>query len=139
MKKVSCGVLLLDVEKETILAIKPYGQSNKLDLPKGGINSGETPLQAAVRELREETGVKLQPGQLTDLGPYKYTTQKNLHLFISFQPQAPIDSLMCTSYFENSRGQKVPEAVGFEHVSFDDPRFYDSLKPILRDIKSNYL
>lgn len=31
---------------------------NRWDLPKGHLDTGETPAQAALRELREETGIK---------------------------------------------------------------------------------
>lgn len=38
------------------VAIKPAGQ-DRLQLPKGTIDGGETPAETAVREVREETGV----------------------------------------------------------------------------------
>jgi mutator protein MutT len=41
-----------------------------LGLPKGHIDPGETPLQAAVREVREETGVEAAP--VRELGEVHY-------------------------------------------------------------------
>jgi len=38
-----------------VLVSKQYG--NKFDLPGGGIELGETPEQAAIREIKEETGI----------------------------------------------------------------------------------
>ncbi len=41
-----------------------------LALPKGHIDEGETPLQAAIREVREEAGVVVE--HLADLGEVRY-------------------------------------------------------------------
>jgi 8-oxo-dGTP pyrophosphatase MutT (NUDIX family) len=44
--------------------------SRVLALPKGHVDPGETPLQAAEREVREETGVVAEP--VHDLGETRY-------------------------------------------------------------------
>jgi 8-oxo-dGTP pyrophosphatase MutT (NUDIX family) len=44
-------------------------------LPGGGIEHGESPLQAAVREVHEETGLKLVPGPLIDVDSIHFTGQ----------------------------------------------------------------
>lgn len=40
-------------------------------LPGGHLDSGETPLDAAVRELAEETGVRVEPADLREVGVWK--------------------------------------------------------------------
>lgn len=53
-----------------------------LDLPTGNIGEGETPLQAAKRELKEETG--FQAEKFVSLGAYAGNASVNARVFHSF-------------------------------------------------------
>jgi len=44
-----------------VVLVKPAGKNNWV-LPKGHVESGETILEAALREANEETGLKVAPG-----------------------------------------------------------------------------
>lgn len=51
----SCGVLV--VRGEPIQSILLMKHADRLDLPKGHVDPGETELECALRELHEETGI----------------------------------------------------------------------------------
>lgn len=66
--------------KHYLYAIEEYG----LELPSGGIDKNETPLDAAKRELLEETG--LTSGSWTPLGfvhPFTMIIKSPAHLFLA--------------------------------------------------------
>lgn len=52
----SCGVLV--VTGEPIKKFLLMKHADRLDLPKGHMDAGETELQCALRELEEETGIQ---------------------------------------------------------------------------------
>ena len=57
-EKTSAGGVVVRTNGETqICLIRPTGRT-VWGLPKGGIETGETPPQAAVREVAEETGIE---------------------------------------------------------------------------------
>src|SRR4051794_885016 len=66
------GVLVRSIQgRPHLAAIRPRGRQNVWALPKGKIDPGESAAEAAVREVREETGVE---GRLVEkLGNVRYT------------------------------------------------------------------
>ena len=65
----------------------------ELDLPGGGIGRGEAPLTAAVRELREETGIEVEPSELVDLGEFHFEdNRRRITAFLfTWRPPAPVN------------------------------------------------
>lgn len=60
-----CRVLALDAEGRVLLIRHSYGSGHWM-APGGGLARGESPIAAAVRELREETGCRLDdPVEIT--------------------------------------------------------------------------
>jgi len=55
-----------------ILAVKGWLGNGKWSLPGGGLHRHEEPLAGAIREVREETGLSLDPARLTPLGVQEY-------------------------------------------------------------------
>ena len=77
------GVVVRDGE---VLVITPAGR-RVTGLPKGGLEAGETPEQAATREVREETGIEAAVRE--PLGDVRYTyrrdgrrVRKTVHFFL---------------------------------------------------------
>ena len=117
-KPVSYGVLILNEHQALLLA--HVTDQPHWDIPKGGAEPGETPVQAAVRETFEETGITLQPEALEELGLMPYTSKKNLHLFKTLLNTADWDlaQCQCTSFFPHYRtGVATPEADAFRWVT----------------------
>lgn len=111
---VSCGTLVVDGARRLLLC--HVTGTPKWDIPKGLQDPGETELEAALRELREETGLLLEPEQLADLGRFDYRRDKALHLFRAEigDTMPTLDHLVCTSFFPHERtGKPTPETDGF--------------------------
>jgi ADP-ribose pyrophosphatase len=79
-------IIPVDEDKNVLLVRQFRYAVNKelLELPAGGIDPGETPAQAAFREMQEETGYA--PGRLQNLGGF-YSAPgyagEFLHLFLA--------------------------------------------------------
>ena len=80
-------ILLLKVENETVSFWQPI---------TGGIESGESPEEACLREIKEETGLLLACSNLTGLGNFtvkideNLTIHKNLFLVLTEQKEIQI-------------------------------------------------
>lgn len=64
---------VLVVVGNEVLVVKPWLGAGKWILPGGGVHWREDPLSGVLRELREETGVVLEPTHLQQLHQTTYT------------------------------------------------------------------
>lgn len=95
--ELSAGLAI--IQKGSILLVHPKGQSwyGTYSIPKGHIEKGESILDAAIRETREETGIMIDKYDIIDPEP-KYIdykdktgkTYKRLYFFI-VNPKVPIE------------------------------------------------
>lgn len=109
-RSTSYGVIVFNEQGQVLLAHATG--SRWWDLPKGGAEAGETPRQAALREVREETGLVLEADALQEIGLLAYRPQKNLHLFrtVLQTDRCDLTGCACTSFFPHHRtGVMTPE------------------------------
>jgi len=117
-KRLSCGIVIVNPQHELLLC-HVTGRGH-WDLPKGGIDASETPIDAALRETREETGLVLAADELLDLGRFVYSERKDLHLFATRMQRFDVAGLWCESHFsERWTGKRLPEMDAYAWFGFE--------------------
>jgi 8-oxo-dGTP pyrophosphatase MutT (NUDIX family) len=139
-KTTSAAVIIKDPVTRNLLGCHPTGKPKYVfDLPKGNIDSNETPIEAAVRECFEECNLAIDKSELRDLGQYPYVKYKDIHFFYT-EKQVDLKSLKCTSYFQNDEGQILTEMNGYTLLQPDSKSWYPSLRTaILKVLQENDL
>lgn len=130
-KKITAAIVVIDSDGN-ILGCHGCGkkQNEGYDFPKGCVNEGETDIQAACRELQEETDIYMldyDKCRLIDAGIHPHNKEKNIHLFIfktSYFP--PVEQLKCSTYFEY-KGKKFPEIDGYKIISKDNRSMFNKV------------
>jgi 8-oxo-dGTP pyrophosphatase MutT (NUDIX family) len=91
------GVVVRDGQ---VIVIVPARSRNSdvLALPKGHPDGDESPLEAAVREVHEETGVEAEP--IEKLGEIEYTYERR---------RGPVDKKVAFWLFEYRSGELNPD------------------------------
>jgi 8-oxo-dGTP pyrophosphatase MutT (NUDIX family) len=116
-RTVSCGVVILNPQGDVLLCHAT--DTSHWDVPKGQGEPGEEPVQAALRELVEETGIVLDAARLKDLGRFVYRRDKDLHLFAVrvTDEEVKLEACVCESYFPRRRdGVMIPEMDAYRWV-----------------------
>ena len=101
-KEISAGFLF--ETPEGFLLVHPTARAKgkgNWDIPKGHIETGEYPLEAAIRELKEETGLDYNPDWETDFLGQPYIIShplpgsagcQEVQMYFIFRTQWPGDS-----------------------------------------------
>ena len=106
-KTISSGVIVTDGER---LVLGHACRSPRWDIPKGGVEPGESLAETACRELHEETGLEAPEDALLPLGVKPYLRNKDLALFAWVVPELPDPkTLHCSEFFVLSDGTRLPE------------------------------
>lgn len=63
----SCGCIIINDKKEVLLV---HHNKGHWDFPKGHVEEGETEVQTAIREVKEETNIDVEVNE-----NYRYTTE----------------------------------------------------------------
>lgn len=140
-KELSCGFILFDLHSGGVLGCHPTnglkGPELSFDIPKGHLEEGETPLQAATRELREETGIVLPEGTfIHEIGHVPYQAKKSLHLFSAAIPglgsMVASGKLKCSTDFTDSFGNLKPEVDSYALTGYVE-WFFKNMQPHVRN------
>lgn len=138
-KMMTCAVVIINKNGDILGCHgtgKPQGQG--FDFPKGCADDGESDLNAALRELKEETGIIISNEELIDCGVYKHNKEKNIHIFMCKTETFPlIENLKCTTYFELN-GRKFPEIDGYEIIPKNERNKFNKVLQNKFDIIDKY-
>ena len=134
------GIIIRKTGTSQILiehATGKYAPMPCMDIPKGHLTAGEDFEVGACREVFEETGVEIDPGELIAIGSYPYN-KTMLHLYY-IETNFDITKCKCISTFKSPSGKELPEVDGYELFDMENndletSLLYKGLKPILKDV-----
>lgn len=116
----TCGIYLYSVPMKKFLLCHATRSRSSWSIPKGLPEPGETALEAATREMEEETGIRLNELEvlgINELPPVQYKKQSKtlVSFLVIINNDMQERKLVCSSYVDG----KFPEIDRYEWVDAD--------------------
>ena len=115
----TCGFFIINKD-DKMLIVHPTNSSRKIwSIPKGRVDKGETELEAAYREVYEETNIDLYKyeGNIILLGKEQYKHRRKTLCGFVFKYDGEFnEKLSCQSLLSN----KFPEVDKYKWVTFQE-------------------
>ena len=132
----SCGFLIYRSNPEKSFLLMRH--TNRWDLPKGHVDSGETNLECAYRELEEETGISATDVQLDEEFKFKHKYLVSGSRYDS----GPLKKKLIIYLAELVRDIEiqVTEHAGYEWFDWDPPHDIQerTINPLLEKLASHW-
>ncbi len=125
----SAGGIVLD-DKNRVLIIKTKNLKNQIvyTFPKGHIEKGESSKQAALREVKEETGVEAEVVQkIKDVEYWFYHDKIKVHKKVSWYFMRPIK-------IDSNKNIEVEEIFWYDIKEVEKILSYNSDKELVNDL-----
>ncbi len=141
-RRITCGVYIFNPDGELLVCHATETTWGIWGIPKGRPDPGEGHKTAAIREVKEETGLDLMPYEdsMVYAGAQDYrTSNKRLMAWVVQLPEPiNIESFHCESLFTSLfSGEKIPEVDDFMWVRFEE--FEDRLHSTAKALWKKYL
>ncbi|KAB8138162.1 NUDIX hydrolase [Gracilibacillus oryzae] len=138
MKRVDVAyVMLFDERDEKILMVKNKGKNGSyFTLPGGAVEDGETLGEAAVREVKEETGLEIEVGNLLTVSEAFFVGRGHhaiLFTFIGSITGGAVE-IIYPDEIEQVTWMKVEEAERYLDISIENIKEMTTVPYIMRGI-----
>ena len=117
----SCGCIIINDKKEVLLI---HHNAGHWDFPKGHVESGETEIETAIREVKEETNIDVE-------------VNKNFRYSIKYSPKKDVIKEVIYFLARNVSDNKQAQLEEVSEVKWFD--FNDAIKQITFDNSRNIL
>jgi len=130
----SCGVLLFTEHPSPAFLLMKH--RDRLDLPKGHIEPGETEIECALREMEEETGIARQQVRLAP--EFRFETSYHAR-YKRFGDEVVNKTLVVFfGYLDSAHDVAATEHGGFEWVPWNPPHRLqeNTIDPLLAAVEA---
>lgn len=115
--EITCGFFIINSDDKMLIVHPTNSSHTTWSIPKGRLDKGETEIEAAYREVKEETNIDLKKyvGRVIPLGKKKYKHGRKILSGFVFEYDGQIkDQLKCQSFVS----ERFPEVDGYKWVTF---------------------